>query len=197
MLFRTSEIEDFNSPWTFSPNSFDFIYMRYLAGSVKDWNALFSEAYTALQPGGYLESFDLSPNCLTDDNTLGPEDAISQWGPLFFTGGDKIGINFRTIEDNLQIKAMEAAGFVDVEVHDYKVPSGIWPKDPRQLQIGMLFMYSALNDIEGFILFMTQLLGWTREQVVVFAAHIRKEMKSGKHHVYLAQRVVIGRKPAE
>ena len=38
-------------------------------------------------------------------------------------------------------------------------------------------------------------MGWSKDEIQVYAAHLRKEMKSGKFHAYYPQRVVVGRKP--
>ncbi|KAK7430462.1 hypothetical protein QQZ08_002981 [Neonectria magnoliae] len=46
------EIEDCNQTWTFGPNSFDYVHMRYLFGSIKNWNDLFNNAYRVCKPGG-------------------------------------------------------------------------------------------------------------------------------------------------
>lgn len=53
-----------------------------------------------------------------------PEDsALSQWGKFFVEGGKIIGRPFTVLDDGLQRKGMEAAGFVDIQEFDYKVPS--------------------------------------------------------------------------
>ena len=53
-----SEIDDFTQEWTFEPNSFDYVHMRFLIGSVTDWDALFAQAFRVLKPGGWVESLD-------------------------------------------------------------------------------------------------------------------------------------------
>ena len=54
---------------------------------------------------------------------------------------------------------------------------------------------ALLSDVEGFILFFTNVLGWSRDQVQVYIAHLRRELRSLKHHVYYKQKIVCGRKP--
>jgi hypothetical protein len=58
---------------------------------------------------------------------------------------------------------------------------------------------SILSDVEGHISFMATLLeGWSREQVVLYCAQLRKELRARKPaHAYYLQRIVWGRKPAE
>lgn len=39
------EIDDATQPWTFSPESFDFVHIRSMYGSVADWSAFYGECY--------------------------------------------------------------------------------------------------------------------------------------------------------
>ena len=55
--------------------------------------------------------------------------------------------------------------------------------------------FALTQDVEGFMLLVTSELGWTKEQSLVYAAQVRRELRSGKHHVYYRQRIVWARKP--
>ncbi|OAA58024.1 methyltransferase domain-containing protein [Niveomyces insectorum RCEF 264] len=189
------EIDDCTSDWTFAENEFDFVHIRYMGGCIPDWYGFFRQAYNVLAPGGYLESHEGSPNVYSDDGTLPPDSAIAQWGPLFVTGGKLLGRSFTVVDDGTQRKAMEAAGFVDVAEKLVKVPSGSWPADPRLKEIGLYAQHAVESDVEGFILFFTKVQQWSREQVEVYIAHLRKELRSLKHHVHYYQKLVWGRKP--
>ena len=39
------ELDDMEEEWTYKDNSFDYIHMRSLSGSFKDWDAVLSQAY--------------------------------------------------------------------------------------------------------------------------------------------------------
>lgn len=39
------EIDDACSEWTYAPNTFDFIHIRAMYGSVADWPALYTEVF--------------------------------------------------------------------------------------------------------------------------------------------------------
>lgn len=95
--------------------------MRYLVGSIIDWTALFREAYTALKPGGWLESFEGAPHMISDDGSVPEKSAISQWGKFFEEGGKKMGRSFLVVSEGVQRKAMEEAGFVDIQEWELKV----------------------------------------------------------------------------
>ncbi|KEZ44971.1 hypothetical protein SAPIO_CDS2352 [Scedosporium apiospermum] len=189
------EIEDCTQEWTFPKGTFDFVHIRYLLGSIPDWTGFFKQAYNALKPGGYLESYEGSPRVYSDDDTLPPTSALSQWTSLFVDGGRKIGRSFDIVEENTQNTAMKEAGFVDIQEKWIKVPAGGWPRDSKQKEIGTFAAYAVDRDIEGFIFFVSNVQGWSKEEVRVYAAHLRRELRSLKHHIWYWQKVVWGRKP--
>ena len=122
MLIRsqyTSEIEDCNQPWTFKPNSIDYVHIKYLVGSIPDWYELFKQAYIVCTPGGYLESVEGTSVFESDDGTLG--EAMAQWGEIFVEGGKKIGNTFTVYGEGIQRKAMEQAGFINIQEQEFKV----------------------------------------------------------------------------
>ena len=115
------EIDDVELDWTFAPASFDFVHVRYMLGSIQNWPRLFRQAYAALRPGGYVESHETEPNFLSDDNTVHPDSAMSTWTTLFADGSARLGRPFMVISKDLQRRAIEAAGFVDIQITDQKV----------------------------------------------------------------------------
>lgn len=77
-----------------------------------------------------------------------------------------------------------------------QAPIGSWPKDPRLSQIGQFSQAAMEQDLEGFVLYMANIvLGWSRDQVLVYCSQLRREMRSSKFHPYCRLRVVYGRKP--
>ena len=73
-----SEIEDCTRDWTFEPETFYYIHIRWLIGSVSDWEAVFTKAYKALKPRGYLESFEGAAIIESNDNTISETSALGQ-----------------------------------------------------------------------------------------------------------------------
>ncbi|KPM41433.1 hypothetical protein AK830_g5122 [Neonectria ditissima] len=164
-------------------------------GSIVDWPALFRQAYKCLKPGGYIESYEGSPVISSDDGSVQNTSAMSQWGEIFFEGGRKLGRSFSVLEDDVQKKGMEAAGFVDVSERNFKVPIGGWSQDSTLKEAGQYFQAAILQDIEGTLTFIANLLGWSKEEIDVFGAHYRREIRSKSIHAYFRQRVVWARKP--
>lgn len=56
-------------------------------------------------------------------------------------------------------------------------------------------MLTFMSDSEGFIYQLASILGWTREEIQVYIAHLRPEIVSGMYKPYYLQKVVVGRKP--
>ncbi|KAF5963772.1 methyltransferase [Fusarium bulbicola] len=161
-----------------------------------DWSALFKEAFRVCKPGGWVESYEASPRMESNDGTVTETCAINEWGKFFIEGGKKLNRTFEIIDKDLQQKGMEEAGFVDVKVWDFKAPIGGWPQDPRLKQIGQFAQAALEQDYEGYVLYMANMvLGWTKEEVSVYCAQLRREIRSGKFHPFYRQRVVYARKP--
>ncbi|KAM0549227.1 hypothetical protein ACHAPJ_009537 [Fusarium lateritium] len=120
---------------------------------------------------------------------------MGQWGKFFIEGGKKLGSTFTVVEDGIQRKEMEKAGFVDIQEFDFKCPVGGWPKDPVLKEMGRYTQFGLETDTEGFVLFMAHTLGWTKDEIQVYIAHLRREMRAGRSHAYYRQKVVWGRKP--
>ena len=62
-------------------------------------------------------------------------------------------------------------------------------------EIGLCLHTAITSDVEGFITYMATLLGWSNEAILVYAAHLRQEMRNPSIHAYFKCRVVWGRKP--
>ncbi|KAI1393036.1 S-adenosyl-L-methionine-dependent methyltransferase [Hypoxylon trugodes] len=190
------EVEDVTLPWTYQPNSFDYIHLRWLTGCVEDWNGFYREIYKALKPGGYFEHKESTCLMVSDDGTVTENSALSQWGRVFTEAGRKLGRTFSVVEDGLQVKGMKEAGFEIVLEKDLKTPIGPWPEDENQKLIGQFSRLALDRDIEGYLNYIwTKVMGWSTEEIAVYAAHLRRELRSPNIHAYYAQKVVVARKP--
>ncbi|KAJ0306593.1 hypothetical protein Brms1b_010308 [Colletotrichum noveboracense] len=160
------EIDDVESPWLYE-HKFDFIFCRYIN----------------LNPGGWVEFQDYNIKFLTDDDTLNEEHFASQWNENLMETCNAAGRNPNPGYD-LE-KWVKEAGFVDVVVRKFKLPMGTWPKDPYFKYLGLTNLIQYLDGLDGFSLrAFCDVLGWTKEEVMVLLAHVRKEMKSAKLHIY-------------
>ncbi|KAG7038397.1 hypothetical protein JMJ78_0000933 [Colletotrichum scovillei] len=120
-------IDDFNEPWTFKDNSLDYINMRFLTGSVRDWKFLVGEAYRCLKEGGILESSEPSFLIESDDGTVNQRSAWNQWHGVFKEYGAQIGQTFSVVQEGIQRQALKEAHFSDIRELDFQVPIASLP----------------------------------------------------------------------
>ena len=118
----------------------------------------------------------------SDDGTLTEDHDLMKWNKLFLDGLDTINRGGRPAY-KLRSYA-EAAGFVNIREEKLKMPLVPWPKNPELKQIGMMNLVQMLYGAEAFSLKILELLDWSRTEIEVFLAKVRKEMKSGGFHAY-------------
>ncbi|EEY17912.1 conserved hypothetical protein [Verticillium alfalfae VaMs.102] len=189
------EIDDCTREWTYAENSIDYVHTRWLIGSIADWTALFKEAFKCLKPGGYLESHEPSSGFENQGEPLDQKSALAQWGKFFVKGGLKFGRPFTVFEEHIQRKAMEAAGFVDIEEREIINPVGNWPADAKTKEIAQFSEATFLEDPKGYIAFFAHALDWTTEEIEMYLLQFRRELKSSSHRAFYRHRVVWGKKP--
>lgn len=143
------EIDDCNGEWSWPDNTFDFIHNRMLFGIVEDWDAFFRQIYRVCKPGGWTESLIANSSFTSDDGSVKDDSAMAQWGRVWNAAGNKMGRLFNVYELDLQQKAMEAAGFVDIQVKEYFLPVNTWPEDKKLAEKGLWWKIMIESDLEG------------------------------------------------
>lgn len=118
-------IEDAEDHWTFTPGSFDFVYSRETIFAIRDWPRLISQAWTALKPGGLLELASTSPRTHCDDGSIDLSTSyfvqtVNSYYEMATAMGTSLDAPYSWAEQ------MRAAGFVDVQEHNFKMPMGPW-----------------------------------------------------------------------
>ncbi|KAI5926929.1 S-adenosyl-L-methionine-dependent methyltransferase [Camillea tinctor] len=190
------EMDDCTQSWTFARSSFDFVHVRYLFGSVVDWEALYAEAFRAVRPGGWVEAVEAATRVDSDDGSVVPGMALHDFGPLFHEAGRKTRRSTSVVEDGVVGRAFRAAGFVDVVERRFKVPLTPWPADERLRQVGLYARLATEQGFEGFVLYLfTTILGWSPQEVQVYVAKARRELRNRKIQPYFVVQVLYGRKP--
>lgn len=122
--FILDNIED---PWTEPDDHFSFVHIRCLMGAIKDWPALYRQAFRKTQPGGYIEHLEMSMKFKSDDVLLSEDHLLTKWSQTIIDSGERIGKTF-VVADRAK-EWITSAGFEDVEARWYKLPVGAWPKD--------------------------------------------------------------------
>ncbi|KAJ4289937.1 hypothetical protein N0V88_006734 [Collariella sp. IMI 366227] len=192
------EIDDMTQSWGFPDESFDYVHMRYLFGSVGDWNELFRQAYRVCRPGAYVESFEMDALAFAEDGSIVENSPLDQWGKLFKEAGKMTGRSFMVITEDVQRKGLEAAGFTDLVQWDFNCPLTPWPADKKLKEMGQCSYQSLEADIEGMAMFMfTTVLNWTPAQTQVYLAYLRRQLKDRNVHGMFKLRCIYAYKPEE
>lgn len=153
---------------------------------VPDPHTLLTTHHSNLAPGGWIEQMEFDVRVHSDDNSLAPEKALAGWGNNFIGCSERAGRSLTTQET--MRSAIEKAGFLDVHEQLYKVPMGPWPKDRVLKEVGMLNYHHWKTGLEGYAMWLLTKFGapspWTKEEVAVYLAKVRGELKDPKIHGY-------------
>ena len=180
-------VDDLEDTWTF-PAPFDFIFSRFLTGSISDWPAFFSQCYDSLAPGGTLELQDTVWTLLTDDDTIPRASPLLRWTTLLRSAMARL---HRPIDSAVHYESqLAAAGFVDVVVCRYKWPTNGWPRDRRHKLIGRWNCENVGGGLAAFSLAVLTRpreqggLGWAVEEVERLLEGVRADLGDGAVHAY-------------
>ncbi|MBE3045453.1 hypothetical protein IMZ48_23480 [Candidatus Bathyarchaeota archaeon] len=78
---------------------------------------------------------------------------------------------------------MRNAGFANVVHEKFKVPFGVWPKDPLLKEVGGYNHAQASMGLEGLTMRLyTGVLGWSEQEVIAFLARVRKDLNNPRIH---------------
>lgn len=197
------ELDDIEQPWTWKEGTADLIFGRDLFLSVRDFPRLIDQCYRCgcrprphpwtaftytsesrhLKPGGWLELQCVTGIVKCDDGTV-PEDSAYQ------RMGDSVGracAKFGTpVDDPQRWKGwMRERGFEGVEEEVFKLPCAPWAADKRLKLVGMWEQHQLLNNVDGMIMrLFHKALGWTEQEVTVFGAMFRKDLRDLSMHAY-------------
>ncbi|KAG6156589.1 hypothetical protein E4U51_008204 [Claviceps purpurea] len=187
------EIDDAGLEWTWNADYFDFIHIRYIMGGIQDWKALLKDAYRCCAPGGWVQSVEMDVNYRSDDGTTDLEPVLASFGDLFREAGEILNRPF--FVHDLQRQAFDEAGFVEKKVVRYKIPVGLWPKDPKLAEVGRFLKAALENDLQGYTQMLWQTLQKPADEYHVWLATLRKAIRNPRVHSYMLGQIVYARKP--
>lgn len=188
-------IDDVESQWSSSAGKpFNFIHQRNMVGSIGDWQRLFQQAYDNLAPGGWYEAQEFDVWFQSQAEELKPDSYIVQWQTMLDEASSKFG---KQLNCTAQMKdAFSKVPFVNVTHEIYKVPIGKWPKDKKLREIGVFLQAQMSDSVEGVSMaYFTRVLGWSRDETLVFSAKVRQEFKSNQKCLYVYCHFLRGQKP--
>ncbi|KAF5233563.1 hypothetical protein FAUST_8107 [Fusarium austroamericanum] len=188
------ELEDATNTWSWPDNDFDFIHIRYLIGAIADWGALFKEAFRCCKSGSYFESVEVNPLFKSDDESINNIAPIQTWNKICRESEKAFGLSLCEVENDTQL--LGEAGFVDLQVTDFKVPVGGWAKDTNLQRVGQFHRAGIENDLQGYTLMTWQkVFGSPGEEYQLFLMQMRQALRDKNVHGYMRVRFITARKP--
>ena len=131
-----------------------------------------------------MELHDPSCPIVSDDDTFGKDLALYQWTENQIKAFKNIGRPI-TLADQYK-DMMRDVGFQDIVELKFKCPINGWPKDKKAKQIGLWEQANLLDGLAAFT-YATHIrvLGWSKEEVEVFLAKVRRDIKNKGIHAYV------------
>jgi len=162
--------------------------------AIQNWPRLVKQIYEHLKPGGYAEFIEYDLTWVSPDNTTPPDWVGKKANSGFITACKEAG------QDPLPGPKVEGwvkdAGFVDVTHRKNPLPVGTWPADKNLKAVGAWNYLQVNEGLEAFLMaIFTRRLGYSKEEVDVMCASIRREMKDPKMHTMYHLHIITGRKP--
>ncbi|QPC79169.1 hypothetical protein HYE68_009921 [Fusarium pseudograminearum] len=178
------ELEDATNTWSWPDNDFDFIHIRYLIGTIADWGALFKEAFRCCKSGSYFESVEVNPLFKSDDESINNITPIQTWNKICRESEKAFGWSLCEVENDTQL--LGEAGFVNLQVTDFKVPVGGWAKDINLQRVGQFHRAGIENDLQGYTLMTWQkVFGSPGDEYQLFLMQMRQALRDKNVHGYM------------
>ncbi|RSL57317.1 hypothetical protein CEP53_006509 [Fusarium sp. AF-6] len=192
------QIDDAQLDWTFEPESFDFIHIRSLHGAIDDWPKLYGQLFKFLKPGGWFQHMEpgIALRCDNPAIKVDRDHVFKQWSQLFYDAGDRLGRTFDITDKKMENWAREA-GFIKISPKTFKLPYGGWPKDPKLKDLGRYVNFYMDMSLGGFATYpMSQILGWSLEEITVLVAKMRAAINDQKNLPNGDMYITYGQKPS-
>ncbi|KAI8649253.1 hypothetical protein NCS57_01461900 [Fusarium keratoplasticum] len=180
-------VDDLEEPWGYS-TKFDFVFARFLTGSIRDWPKFFRQSWENLSPGGIIELIDIIYPLTSDDGTLAEDSALYKWSTLLSSA---FTANGSPMDSALKYQEqLKDTGFVDIHVVKRKWPLNRWPKDQKHKQIGIWAHQNTMDALSALSLAVFTRpkggggLGWSNEELEVFLPAVRKDIRNLNIHSY-------------
>lgn len=161
------EVSDCTEEWTFKPETFDFIHVRGLYGSVANWDAFYQEVYKygvppkcgfsrlnlfrTLKPGAYVQQVEQSVVPKSDDRTTDGT-IFEKFGRISLETGDTFGKTLRVVDESADY--MRKVGLEEVTETRFKIPIGPWAKDKKMKELGQYNRLQWEEGLEGWVVYL-------------------------------------------
>ena len=118
-----------------------------LTFGIADWDAFVDQAYTHLQPGGFLELQEWRMPFLSPDDSLRPAHALARWTGLLDRACARLGLDARSSAGHAE--RMRRRGFDEDVERRLGMSIGPWALGERQKRIGRMGRCNLLEGLDG------------------------------------------------
>lgn len=126
---------------------------------------------------------ELDPRFRSDDGTIDEDSNLAQWNKYICEAAVAYNRPLPKYDDFYAW--FEKAGFVDIQQYHLKSPSNPWPKDKLLKEVGKFQLLAHLEGLEGVSMgLLCRGLDWKADEVKVFMAKIRPEVRNRAIHSY-------------
>ncbi|KAL1995164.1 hypothetical protein VTN49DRAFT_1351 [Thermomyces lanuginosus] len=186
-------VDDIESEWAYDNDPFDFIHARYLVVSIRDFGKLIKQCYRSVKPGGWVEFQDWDGYPYSEDGSLDGTGLQKYFNEVY---GAFEEAGYETRPGTKLEQWFKDAGFVNIHVEKFRVPYGVWPKDPHFKNLGAWMQAQAEAGLEGGALAaLTRFKEWTKEDVLFLASEARADGRKRSIHTMFNFYVVYGQRP--
>ncbi|KAG8350413.1 hypothetical protein FVEN_g11434 [Fusarium venenatum] len=189
------DVDDLNARFTFKSNHFDLVHSQMVAGGIhaNRWRSYVRDIFRVLKPGGWCQIVEIYFNAQSDNGTLTPDHALSQWSRQYLESQEP----HHDPRAPLQMASwMRSAGFTEVESRLMTLPMCGWSGIPRDYEIGVSNKDNVSQLLSSLALYpFTQFLGMSFTDFQLLVAQARSEASNPAFKAYFPLYVCIGKKP--
>ena len=176
------EVDDAEDEWTFSAK-FDYVHGRALLTCFRDASQVIRSAYKSLAPGGWLELQDAYFPMFYVGGRDPESTALYKWNKLCMEGAAQFGRPWTYAQHYKRY--LEEAGFESVTERRFYWPLSPWAKGKYYRTVAEFFQEDMLSGVDGISFKVLGALGWHIDEIRVFLAQVREDMKDTSIHAYL------------
>jgi SAM-dependent methyltransferase len=148
--------------WTWG-EEFDLVHLRSMQGAFIDWKHVYREVFRCLKPGGFIEVLDFDNHTRLLSYFRNDPD-VEKWLAAVNEASRRSGRPRGAA--HLDPDYLNEIGFVDVCVSEKIIPTGAWPENEAEQDVGKHFLLAQLWGIEAVCLRpLTEHMSWKIEDV--------------------------------
>ena len=186
------ELDDVNDEWSYS-KQFDYIHLRDMAGAIRNWSALYEQAFENLSPGGHLEIIDWNESEISG---LDRSDYLSMYCSAVGSAAEMSGYPRSLAHHNVHL--LHQAGFEQTRTETLTIPIGTWHFKREQKIMGKMALVALLEGLEATSLrLLTKHKGWKSKEVKDLCSKVATEIRAEGSMAFFPVHITWAMKPHE